>query len=513
MLFLFTIFFALVSSFLLLRTSSGIPRKYIIGILASTCISIISLIIFLNTINYYSFLTDEIYQLPSSLKRLIFFSGISPQIMLTILNISVVMFKYFLLMYYFNAIPNMQKWIKKIQIPLLIYIILQVIYYDNYFFIFIDKHTTNFINTPAFYNFEPILSSILYYINIIIVVATLILALRYYFTMQKNHFYKQQYLYTFLIFVIVSAIHLILFSWVPMRLVKTTLIDNFYNYLYPDLSSIIILFPIFSFVLMCALALLVFVSYKFNSIEYFNKHKEDTVNLSVDVATLGVKSLTHSFKNHLYAINEECKWIENIDLSSENCKEDLNYALSLIRKSTEKSFQLLNQLNDKFKTINLNMHLVNIDSFIKEFLDTIPLISNIGAKKISIIKDFKSPDAYIYIDEHYFKEVIINIFTNSIEALSLCEKEDKKIMFTSEVNHYGYSLNIIDNGPGISDDIIDKIFIPFNSTKNPVRNWGIGLPYCHKIITSHNGKIFVTSSSEGTAFEITLPTIKIGDKS
>jgi len=432
--------------------------------------------------------------------------------MLTILNISVVFFKYFLMMYYFNAIPYMQKWTKKIRKPILIYIILQVIYYDNYFYIFIDRHTNNIITSGAFYKIEPVLNMLFYYLNILIVIATLAMALRYYFTIQKRHFYKQQYLYTFLIFIIVSVIHLVLFSWVPARLVKSTMIDNFYNYLYPDLSSIIILFPAFSFVLMCALALLIFVSYKFNSISYFNKHKEDTVNLSVDVAALGVRSLTHSFKNHLYAINEECKWIESIDLNSESSRTDLNYAVNLIRKSTEKSFQLLNQLNDKFKTIHLNMHLVNIDSFIDEFLAAEPLISSADSKKIKISKSLKSPEYYAYIDEYYFKEAIINIFTNAMEALALHKKPDKQITFSSEVNHYGYSLNITDNGPGISNDIIDKIFIPFNSTKNPVRNWGIGLPYCHKIITSHNGKIFVTSSSEGTTFEITLPTIKIGDK-
>lgn len=185
MIFLFTVFFALISSVLLLRTSTGTSKKYIIGILMASSLSIVSLIIYLNTINYYSFLTDKIYKLPSSISNIIYFSKISPHMTLRALNVSVISFKYFIFMYYFNAIPQMRKLGKKTMIPMIIYMVIQFIYFDKGFFIYIDQHTTGIVNSPFFYTIEPLIGGAFHFINIFIIIATMVLALVYYFTMQK----------------------------------------------------------------------------------------------------------------------------------------------------------------------------------------------------------------------------------------------------------------------------------------------------------------------------------------
>jgi two-component system sensor histidine kinase HydH len=64
-------------------------------------------------------------------------------------------------------------------------------------------------------------------------------------------------------------------------------------------------------------------------------------------------------------------------------------------------------------------------------------------------------------------------------------------------------ISISDTGHGISENIRDKIFIPFFTTKD--RGTGLGLALVHKIIVSHGGSIFVASSDNGTAFRIRFP--------
>lgn len=64
-------------------------------------------------------------------------------------------------------------------------------------------------------------------------------------------------------------------------------------------------------------------------------------------------------------------------------------------------------------------------------------------------------------------------------------------------------LTVSDNGQGISPEAIDKIFIPFYSTKS--NGSGIGLSLCRQIVVRHRGKISVQSDKTGTHFKIEFP--------
>jgi signal transduction histidine kinase len=65
-------------------------------------------------------------------------------------------------------------------------------------------------------------------------------------------------------------------------------------------------------------------------------------------------------------------------------------------------------------------------------------------------------------------------------------------------------VEVSDNGPGVSPEIIDRIFNPFFTTKP--QGSGLGLAIVRKIVDAHDGRIDVTSSPEhGTCFRVTLP--------
>ena len=67
-------------------------------------------------------------------------------------------------------------------------------------------------------------------------------------------------------------------------------------------------------------------------------------------------------------------------------------------------------------------------------------------------------------------------------------------------------ISFIDDGPGISSDIIDRVFEPFFTTKDIGKGTGLGLSICYGIIQSHNGEIRVESiEGEGATFTIELP--------
>lgn len=117
--------------------------------------------------------------------------------------------------------------------------------------------------------------------------------------------------------------------------------------------------------------------------------------------------------------------------------------------------------------------------------------------------EIPSSELNLYIDRAQIEQVLINLLKNAREA---CGKQaDKNIrvtIITSPANNK--IMTVSDNGEGILPDVLDKIFVPFFSTKTT--GSGIGLSLCKQIMTLHEGSINVKSESgKGSRFILTFP--------
>jgi signal transduction histidine kinase len=113
-------------------------------------------------------------------------------------------------------------------------------------------------------------------------------------------------------------------------------------------------------------------------------------------------------------------------------------------------------------------------------------------------------------DKHLMEEVILNLITNAVEALSITDGERKM-----EVNSFSEGESIFvrigDSGPGIPLDLREQVFDPFFSTKD--RGTGIGLSLSHRIVLDHGGSLSVSTSKWGGAeFLLEIPRRKGGHK-
>jgi signal transduction histidine kinase len=109
------------------------------------------------------------------------------------------------------------------------------------------------------------------------------------------------------------------------------------------------------------------------------------------------------------------------------------------------------------------------------------------------------PDLEIVADEKQIAQVLINLIKNSVEALKNNEKG--KISVKAEINKNGKpQIAVTDNGAGIPSDLIDKIFVPFFSTKE--NGSGIGLSLSRQIMQMHGGTLKVETQSQKTVFII-----------
>jgi len=140
--------------------------------------------------------------------------------------------------------------------------------------------------------------------------------------------------------------------------------------------------------------------------------------------------------------------------------------------------------------------------------------SNDSSVDINYVNE--SPDTIMMIDFRQIRQVILNLIENSKEAMpnggfidivsSMVIIEENNSLELPSGKYMRISLK--DNGPGIPEAIISKIFDPYFSTKEmgPQKGQGLGLAICHSIITQHGGKIKVDSiQGKGTLFTIYLP--------
>ncbi len=115
---------------------------------------------------------------------------------------------------------------------------------------------------------------------------------------------------------------------------------------------------------------------------------------------------------------------------------------------------------------------------------------------------FDREEIRMKIDKTKIKQALINIIKNAVQALS--ETPHPQIIIDVKEQNRHVKISIEDNGPGIPEELLDKIFDPYFTTKSG--GTGLGLAIVKRIIESHGGKIEVkVTSGKGTKFIIILP--------
>ncbi|KIL18445.1 ATP-binding protein [Bacillus safensis] len=146
----------------------------------------------------------------------------------------------------------------------------------------------------------------------------------------------------------------------------------------------------------------------------------------------------------------------------------------------------------QFQEVQLHALLEQVITLLK----TNAVLSNIDLKQ-----PFKKQDAgAILADANQMKQLFINLIKNAIEAMP----EGGSIYISTEKVMNEWKITIQDEGKGMSEEDIQKIYDPFFSTKT--EGTGLGLTICAAILKDHHGRMDVVSElGEGTAFHIYLP--------
>ncbi len=209
-----------------------------------------------------------------------------------------------------------------------------------------------------------------------------------------------------------------------------------------------------------------------------------------------IASISHDIKTPLTSIigysdllkeqnlNEEAKkYNEKINSKALNIKELL---------STFDDY-LLNQ-----EKIELNRSLVQIKDIVNQLNNDYKI--ELENNNIEFLITTKIPEKYISIDILKMKRVVSNMVSNSTRYL----KNGGKIMIDISEEGKFYKFVIKDNGPGVNEKIINKIFDPLFTTDSSRKISGLGLSICKEFIEMHGGKINAYND-KGLVIEFTIP--------
>jgi len=214
------------------------------------------------------------------------------------------------------------------------------------------------------------------------------------------------------------------------------------------------------------------------------------------LATIGemAAGIAHEIRNPLLIIEGSAEMLQKDDKLGDNEKMMLNDIIEEVERLNRSVREIL----DFSRPVVPEYKRIDICALIKDCLRrTIPP----DTKKV-IEHELHCDDTnrYINSDPELLKQIFINLFSNSVQAI----KSKGKIAVTVEAAHKHIIVKINDTGEGISKESLPKIFDPFYSSKTD--GIGLGLAIVKRIIESLRGEITVESEKgRGTVFKIKLP--------
>ena len=218
--------------------------------------------------------------------------------------------------------------------------------------------------------------------------------------------------------------------------------------------------------------------------------------------------IAHEINNPVAIMIEEAGWIQDL-MEEEEFKEsdnltELHRALKQINTQGKRCKEITHKLLSFARKTDSRIIEISINDLLKEIV----YLSSQRAKysNIEIHTQLENGLPTIAASETEMQQVFMNLVNNALDAM---EKSGGRITLTSKRMGDDVEVAVADNGPGIADANLTRIFDPFYTTKPVGKGTGLGLSICYGIIKKIGGDIEAHSAKgQGTTFKIRIPVSK-----
>jgi two-component system, NtrC family, sensor kinase len=189
--------------------------------------------------------------------------------------------------------------------------------------------------------------------------------------------------------------------------------------------------------------------------------------------------------------------IEKITTANSNVED-----VKMIIDETNRCKKIVSNLLNFARQGSLKIEKINIVKIIRDVVKSVKL--NPKFKDVKISLNSKLMEEKYDLDGDQIKQVFINLITNACEATE--DSNQKEINVNIFLSNNKLNIEIHDTGCGIEDEDMNKLFVPFFTTKKIGKGTGLGLAISYGIIKMHKGNIEVKSKiKEGSTFTVQLP--------
>lgn len=245
---------------------------------------------------------------------------------------------------------------------------------------------------------------------------------------------------------------------------------------------------------------------KRRAIEEELKQAKESADAASHAKSQFLSNMSHELRTPLNSVLGFCQLIES-KLKGENRNDDFASYISYIRQGGEHLLEMVNDILDLSKIeagrLALNKKPVDLYRLLSASASTVGTMAMNKGLSMSLEIDQKL--GLIEVDEVRIKQVVFNLLSNAIK-------------FTERGRRFGINargdgehavIAVWDEGPGIPDDFMDKIFKPFEQVKNTLsapEGTGLGLSITRRLVEMHGGFLSVESEvGRGSCFTVLLP--------
>jgi signal transduction histidine kinase len=208
----------------------------------------------------------------------------------------------------------------------------------------------------------------------------------------------------------------------------------------------------------------------------------------------------HEIRNPLAVINNSIYFIKTKLGTGGEPDPKIAKHIKIIESEIQQANGIINEILTYSRQREMQLERIQLNPWLEEILSVYPFPPH-----ITLVKQLDPANPSLDIDKTELQQAIRNLMGNGIEVMP--PPKGGSVVIRTSIPEPGWvELDIGDTGAGIPQDVLDKIFAPFFTTK--ARGTGLGLAVVRKVIDRHKGRVDVESQvGVGTTFKLFLPTV------
>jgi len=214
-----------------------------------------------------------------------------------------------------------------------------------------------------------------------------------------------------------------------------------------------------------------------------------------------VSGVAHELNNPLTSIAGLSEFLlEQKELG----KKDRGH-LQVIQEQAERAGRIVRNLLTFARKGTGERALVDLNDVIRRTLSLTAY--DLKLKDITVTRELSGALPEVLGDRHGLQQVVLNLVTNAAQAVAENPRERPREITVSTWFDSQVHLRVADSGPGIPEHVLQNVFTPFFTTKEPGKGTGLGLSITYSIVESHGGHLTIEPppASGGAAFRVDLP--------